>query len=110
MTSETAGEAEGPPFTLIKDPETAQTAHEAVPRGLLLGEELRGQAELPLQDGRIVDTAQEREQEARARTRRIEAEGGVEVDDAGPAVLGDEDVVALAQVDVCDTPRVDLPH
>src|SRR6266581_716086 len=110
MTSETPGEAGGPPLTLIKNPETAETAHEAVPRGLLLGEKLGGQAELPLQDRRIVDTPQEREQEARTRTRRVEAEGGVEVDDARPAVFGDEDVVALAQVDVRDTPGVDLPH
>src|SRR6266581_5589140 len=110
MTSETRGEAEEPSLTLIENPQAAEPAHPAVPRGLRFGQELGGQAELPLQDGRIVDAPQEREQEARPRTRRIEAEGGVEIDDARPAVFGDEDVVTLAQVDVRDTPGVDLPH
>src|SRR6266571_1830786 len=110
MTSETPTDRVVPPLTLIENPQAAEAAHQAVPRGFRRGQEFRRQARLPLQEGGFVDAPQDREQEARPQAQRVEAERGVEVDDAWPAVLGDQDVVALAEIDVSDPPRVDLAH
>src|SRR2546422_2278886 len=110
MTGESPTDLVVPPLTLIEDPEAAEAAHQGVARRLRLCQELGRQTRFPLKDGRVVDAPEDREQEARAQARGVEAERGVEVDDARAAVFGDQDVVALAQVDVGDAARVDLPH
>src|SRR3989449_8373424 len=110
MTRESPRDRVVPPLTLMEDPEAAEAAHQAVPRRLRLCQELGRQTRFPLKDGRVVDAPEDREQEARAQARGVEAERGVEIDDARPAVFGDQDVVALAQVDVGDAARVDLRH
>src|SRR5262245_44509977 len=109
MTSETLREAGAPALALIEDPEAAQPAHQAMPRGLRLGQELGGEAGFPLQERGVIDAPQHREQETRSQARGVEAERGVEIDDARPAILGDENIVPLAQIDMGDAPGVDLP-
>src|SRR5262245_15187374 len=109
MTRESSMDRAVPPLTLVEYPEAAEPAHQPVARRLGLRQQLGRQARLPFQQSRLVDAPQDREQEPRPRPGGIEAERRIEIDDARPAVLGDQDVVALAQVDVGHAAGVDLP-
>src|SRR5262245_64808751 len=87
-------------LTSVEDPEAPQEAHAAMPPLLRRREELGGELRFPLEHGRPVDAAQDGEHQSRRETPALEAEAGVEVDDARDAVGRHQDVVALAEIEV----------
>src|SRR5881397_3717664 len=110
MTTEMSIDGHDALHTSVEDPEAAKAAHEPMPIPLRRRQQLRRDPGLPFEDGSVVDVAQEGEKEPCTPARRIEAERGVEVDDAGTAVCTHQDIVALAQVDVGHPARMDLRH
>src|SRR5712692_10153550 len=110
MTSEISIRPSCVRLTSVEDPQAAEECHPPVPQDLAGAHQVRPVPQLPLQQGGRVDVSQEREQERRAQAPAgREAERGVEVDDPRVALRIDQDVVALAEVEMDDPALVHLP-